>query len=178
VVQAAREALERCGRGGGERLVWLLEGLIGSGSFDEALPVAEQLIDEPPADARSHGRVALLAGEAVLQSGDGARAEQLFLEAVRRGASSCRLQRLLAEAAHLRGEPLVGADRAVEAFRCGGERDAALLLAGASWAADAGDRSRVGSLLRRLETMRLSADQAERRGRLARWLDGTDGGAP
>ena len=165
VVQQVEQAVSRCGQSP-ERRHWLLSALVSRGKYAEAAPVARALIQQPPADRRGYGEVARLAGVTLRRTGQPAQAEALLRTAIKLGQRGCNLLVELAEAQNAQGKRSLAARQLAQAFRCGGGKDASLLLAGATMALQGGDGATAAELLKVARALKLSPDQAAQ----AAWL--------
>ena len=152
-------AVAQCGQSP-ERRHWLLSALVAAGRYEEASPVAAALIKQPPADRRGHGEVARLAGVTLRRTGKPAQAEALLRAAIKMGQRGCKLLVELAEAQRAQGKATLAARQLGQAFSCGGSKDASLLLAGATWALQGGDRETAQQMLDAAGRLKLSPDQA------------------
>ena len=126
--------------------------LVDLGRFDEARPLAEALLEQPPADPRSHARLTYLAGVALLETGSPELAERWLLASRELGNRSCGIERQLARAAIASLRPDLASQRLEAAYRCGGGADPALLLDAASWSLYAGEPVRARKLLARIRS--------------------------
>jgi tetratricopeptide (TPR) repeat protein len=168
VLELAPTALERCPQP--EVRLYQLEALVQLGRYEQAEPVARQLIAAAPHDRRSHGRIAALAGVTLLERGYTLEAKPLIEMAVRLGTLTCASFIQLAEAARRNARPVEAAEHAESAYVCGGRRDPSLLVAAATWLTAAGERARALSVLARIRGLGLTPDQAEQVAALERSL--------
>jgi len=134
MVELVRTTLRDCGETP-ERNLQLLEALVRTRGFSEALPVAVKLTESPPRDRRGHGFLARLLGLTFLGNRQPEVAERWLLRAHELGNRDCTLLRLLGEAARDRGQLTKAAERLEAAYACGKRRDPSLLIAAATWIA-------------------------------------------
>jgi len=157
-LERGASAIERCPDDSDVQLYYL-DALVQLRRFQEAEPFARRLVASPPRDLRNHGRLAYLAGVTFLQLGDTAAARPQLERAVRMGRASCKAFVALAEAAKARGRILEAVEHLETAYRCGGEHDASLRVAAATWLTNAKELDRARRVLDSLSGASLSPDQ-------------------
>lgn len=171
VIARSEAAIRSCGRSQ-SRQFNLFSALVRAGRFEEAEPLANDLVAHPPPDRRDMGAMLYLSGQVFLSRGKPEVAEGLLLRARRAGLRTCGIELHLARAAEARGQPALAAGRLEAAHLCAGSSDPqALLSAGWLWIR----AGRVDRAQQTVETVkqrfRLSAAQEEQLRRLARSLE-------
>jgi hypothetical protein len=155
-------SLERCRDDVPTRTLNRFTALVGLRRFDAARPLAEALVERPPADPRGHSILTHLAGITFLETGAPELAERWLLASRQLGDRSCDIGAQLARVALAKLEP----DRASQYFEavyaCGGSRDPGPLIDAARWSVYAGQPGRARKLLARIRQERANDAPLER----------------
>ncbi|MFI5299102.1 MAG: hypothetical protein ACHREM_13480 [Polyangiales bacterium] len=154
------DALAVCGRTP-ERVSDLLDAAVRTQRWVEASSLADEAVAHPPRDPRGNRRLTFDIGTAFVARGRGVDGERWLGKTVELGTPMCALPWIaMAEATRARKDIPGAAKRLENAYECGGKRDPSLLIAGATWLADAGESDRARALLGRAAGHTLSPDQA------------------
>jgi hypothetical protein len=145
----ADQALAQCRDDLPTRKLFRFSALVGLGRFEEARPLAEELLERPPG-ARGHARLTYLAGVVLLETGSPEPAERWLLTSRELGNQSCAVDGQLARAALASLRPDLASQRLEAAYACGGGADPWLLFSAARWSVYAGEPARARQLLARL----------------------------
>ena len=152
VPDRVRDAMAVCGDRP-ELALELLRALVATRRFAEADFVAERLLDHPPSDHRSHADIKRLAVIAHANRHEAPSAAQP-------APVDCRAFINRAEDARRLGRPREGAALLLQAFTCGNQRDASLLVAAATWLIGAGDAAAAQAVLDALKGRALTDGEA------------------
>ena len=161
---SSKQAELECGQSHG-RTFNIVSALVETGRFEEAAPLARQLLRRRGGDSRGTASEHYLAGVIAMKVGDPGRAMRLLERAIALGLSSCKVHEHLANCALALRRPDRAALAAEQAYRCtGGAAPVTLLTAAELWLA-AGQPERARGLLARLKAIRpmTSAFQARLR---------------
>ena len=148
----ADQALAQCRDDLPTRTLYRFAALVGLRRFEEARPLAEKLLEQPPADPRSHARLTYLAGVALLETGSPEPAQRWLLASRELGNQSCSVDGQLARAALASLRPDLASQRLEAAYDCGGGADPSLLFGAARWSVYAGEPARARKLLARIRS--------------------------
>jgi Flp pilus assembly protein TadD len=156
------QTLQRCPDDVPTRKTYRFLTLVGLGRFDEARPLAEALLENPPADPRGHASLTYSAGIAFLETDSPELAERWLLASRQLGNRSCAIERQLARAAIANLRPDLASRRLEAAYLCDGSRNPGLLIDAASWSVVAGQPDRSRKLLARVWSEREPGSPLER----------------
>ena len=151
-LELADQALAQCSDDVPTRKLYRFGALVGLRRFEEARPLAEELLAQPPAYARSHARLTYLAGVALLETGSPEPAERWLLTSRELGNQSCAVDVQLARAALANLQPDLASQRLEAAYDCAGGADPSLLFGAARWSVYAGQPARARKLLDRIRS--------------------------
>jgi len=162
VAVKVKAVVARCGQSP-ERRQWLLSALFVKKAYKRAEEQLLALIKDMPADPRGHGEIARMGGVILRHTGKPKQAEALLRRAIKLGQRGCKILIELAETQRAQGKVTLAARQLAQAFKCGGSKDASLLLAGATWALEGGDRKTAAMLVGAAKGLKLSKDQEGQR---------------
>jgi predicted Zn-dependent protease len=156
----------------------VLEALVLLKRYPDAEKLAFDLSAKPPRDRRALGRLAHNLGRVFQHTRHPKEAEVWLRRELALGQADCETLLLLAEAARAQGNIEHTADALDAAFKCGKEQDPSLLIAAATFLAEAGYATRARSFLDQCAGRPLSADQAEQLERVRQGLAAAAGPRP